>query len=146
MGSTKPLTSLIVIISSDQSLQSLLKNDAFGGRGEAGPCVLLTDDSKAEKGAIAQVFPEATQLLCIFHLLQAVWRCLWNKEDTVEMKDRQTLFSIVKYMLYAREMSRVESASPRQPFDHQVEKIVDGRGSLNITVVLLICLHLHLVI
>ncbi|KAI2647487.1 EF-hand calcium-binding domain-containing protein 7 [Labeo rohita] len=44
-------------------LKSLLKNDAFGGRGEAGPCLFLTDDSKAEKGAIAQVFPEATQLL-----------------------------------------------------------------------------------
>lgn len=89
-------------------LKSLLTKDAFGGRGEAGPCVFLTDDSKAEKGAIAQVFPEATQLLCIFHLLQAVWRWLWNKEHKVEMKDRQTLFSIVKDMLYAREMSTVE--------------------------------------
>ncbi|ROJ26343.1 hypothetical protein DPX16_12505 [Anabarilius grahami] len=88
--------------------KSLLTKDAFGGRGEAGPCVFLTDDSKAEKGAIAQVFPEATQLLCIFHLLQAVWRWLWNKEHKVEMKDRQTLFSIVKDMLYAREMSTVE--------------------------------------
>ncbi|XP_073727890.1 uncharacterized protein [Misgurnus anguillicaudatus] len=89
-------------------LKSLLKNDSFGGRGEAGPCVFLTDYSKAEKGAIAQVFPEAKQLLCIFHLLQAVWRSLWNKEHKVEMKDRQTLFSIVKDMLYAREMSTVE--------------------------------------
>ncbi|XP_026054784.1 uncharacterized protein LOC113040739 [Carassius auratus] len=89
-------------------LKSLLKNDAFGGRGEAGPRVFLTDDSKAEKGAIAQVFPEAAQLLCIFHLLQAVWRWLWNKEHEVEMKDRQTMFSIVKDMLYAREMSTVE--------------------------------------
>ncbi|KAF4098011.1 hypothetical protein G5714_022019 [Onychostoma macrolepis] len=78
-------------------LKSLLKNDAFGGRGDAGPCLFLTDDSKAEKGAIAQVF-----------LLQAVWRCLWNKEHKVEMKDRQTLFSIVKDMLYARETSTVE--------------------------------------
>ncbi|XP_059401022.1 uncharacterized protein LOC132132600 isoform X2 [Carassius carassius] len=89
-------------------LKSLLKNYAFGGRGEAGPRVFLTDDSKAEKGAIAQVFPEAAQLLCIFHLLQAVWRWLWNKEHEVEMKDRQTMFSIVKDMLYAREMSTVE--------------------------------------
>lgn len=70
--------------------------------------MFLTDDSKAEKGAIAQVFPEATQLLCIFHLLQAVWRWLWNKEHNIEMKDRQTLFSIVKDTLYAREMSSVE--------------------------------------
>lgn len=70
--------------------------------------MFLTDDSKAEKGAIAQVFPEAAQLLCIFHLLQAVWRWLWNKEHEVEIKDRQTMFSIVKDMLYAREMSTVE--------------------------------------
>ncbi|XP_026063184.1 uncharacterized protein LOC113046574 isoform X1 [Carassius auratus] len=64
------------IVEGLELLKSLLKNDAFGGRGEAGPHVFLTDDSKAEKGAIAQVFPEAAQLLCIFHLLQAVWRWL----------------------------------------------------------------------
>ncbi|KAL1246500.1 hypothetical protein QQF64_034634 [Cirrhinus molitorella] len=63
------------IIEGLELLKSLLKNDAFGGRGEAGPRLFLTnnsDESKAEKGAIGQIFPEATQLLCIFHLLQAV--------------------------------------------------------------------------
>jgi len=36
----------------------------------------MTDDLWAEKNAIKEVWPFSTQLLCLFHFLQAEWRWL----------------------------------------------------------------------
>ena len=41
--------------------------------GESHPFVVITDDCKAEKAAVANVFPNTTQLLCIFHILQVLF-------------------------------------------------------------------------
>ncbi|XP_049776193.1 uncharacterized protein LOC126164345 [Schistocerca cancellata] len=41
-----------------------------------GPNIFLTDDSQAEQSAILSSFPSSEVLLCIFHVLQAVWRWL----------------------------------------------------------------------
>ena len=34
------------------------------------PQILMTDESAAEKDALSKVFPDAKQLLCLFHRLQ----------------------------------------------------------------------------
>ena len=60
-------------------LKNIVGEKAFAGRGQAGPQIFLTDDCRAERGALGQAFPDATLLLCSFHLLQAVWRWLWSK-------------------------------------------------------------------
>ncbi len=36
----------------------------------------MTDNSLAEKGAIANVWPESLQMLCGFHVGQAIWQWL----------------------------------------------------------------------
>lgn len=89
-------------------LKELIGSEGFAGRGQAGPGVFLTDDSSAERGALKQAFPQATRLLCSFHLLQAAWRWLWSKESDVEKGDRQTLFAFIRDMLYSREVTDVD--------------------------------------
>ncbi|GFS81935.1 uncharacterized protein TNCV_2497221 [Trichonephila clavipes] len=75
---------LAVMIHASQSIQNyinafqLLKMNfpqCFGGQDY--PEVFMSDDSSAEKGALAAVWPEAKQLLCHFHVAQA--ECGENK-------------------------------------------------------------------
>ncbi|GFQ88865.1 SWIM-type domain-containing protein [Trichonephila clavata] len=51
----------------------------FGGQDH--PDIFMSDDSSAEKGALAAVWPEAKQLLCHFHVAQAEWRWLFFSQD-----------------------------------------------------------------
>ncbi|XP_030838984.1 uncharacterized protein LOC756446 isoform X2 [Strongylocentrotus purpuratus] len=96
-----------------QQLQTLLPADAFGGRGERGPSVFITDDCLAERKALNAVFPNSVLLLCTFHVLQAVWRWLWDSKHGIKKDHRQSLFALVKAILYADDFSGVESAYDR---------------------------------
>ena len=54
-----------------QDLKALLPDGAFGGRGrEVGPKVIMTDDDTGEINALANTWPQATHLLCQWHILQ----------------------------------------------------------------------------
>lgn len=57
---------------------SLLSDDSYFGRGQKGPEIFMTDDSLSERQALESVYPESTLLLCIFHVLQAFSRYLWD--------------------------------------------------------------------
>ena len=72
--------------------KSFLDDRSFGGRGILGPNVIMTDDDKVEKNGFAQSFPHSTQLLCIFHILQACWRNLCNSDSNVPSENRQEIF------------------------------------------------------
>ncbi|XP_056142815.1 uncharacterized protein LOC130118399 [Lampris incognitus] len=102
-----------VILEGLELLKSLLDEESFSGRGESGPMIFLTDDSRAERAALSRAFPQAKLFLCSFHLLQAVWRWLWCKENDISMSDRTTLFAVVKDLLYAREESSLHSCYHR---------------------------------
>ena len=52
----------------------LVGDGAFYGTGF--PTVVMTDDSKAEKNALATLWPQTHQVLCIFHSLQEYDRWL----------------------------------------------------------------------
>ena len=58
----------------------------FGGRGAAGPRVIMTDDSTSERNALGAVWPEARLLLCIFHVLQAAWRWLFSQKNGIRQQ------------------------------------------------------------
>ncbi len=49
--------------------KSILPEKAFFGEGS--PSVIMTDDSDAERAALAACFPTSRLLLCQFHVLQA---------------------------------------------------------------------------
>jgi hypothetical protein len=47
----------------------------------------MTDDALAEKQALQDVFPSAVQILCAFHVLQALWRYLWDSKNGVPKEE-----------------------------------------------------------
>lgn len=56
----------------------------------------MTDDSAAEKKAIAEVWPSTTQLLCLFHFLQSEWRWLMSYSSNVLPMHRPNLMKLFK--------------------------------------------------
>ena len=88
---------------------TLLDDRCFGGRGAAGPAIFMTDDSTAERTALQDVFPQATLLLCAFHILQAYWRFLWDHKSGVQQQYHQQLFSMLKAMVYASSEEQLHS-------------------------------------
>lgn len=85
---------------------------AFYGKGA--PQYFMTDNSDAEKKALAVTWPTSQQFLCIFHILQQVWRWLLDSKHCINKSDRQELMALVKSLVYA------ESG---EAFDESLEKI-----------------------
>ena len=81
--------------------KELLSPDSFNGRGVRGPCVIMTDDCDAERNAIRTAFPDTMALLCTFHVLQAMWRWLWDAKHEILHADRPELFHLFKRLMYA---------------------------------------------
>ena len=88
-----------VIEAAFTALNSILPKKKYYG--SDGPSVILTDDSKAERQALQNVYPEASLLLCSFHILQSVWRWLWMAKQNIQKSDRPILLQHVKDLLYA---------------------------------------------
>ncbi len=76
-------------------LKEAVGDRLFGGQGH--PDVFMTDDSATEKATLRALFPESDQKLCLFHVLQALWRWLWESSHGVSLKeDRQLLMNDFK--------------------------------------------------
>ena len=82
---------------------------SLAGRGTKGPKIFMSDDSAAERSALHSVFPESILLLCIFHVLQATWRYLWDSNHGVPLHHRYTLYSIIKEMIYSKNEEELAS-------------------------------------
>jgi hypothetical protein len=80
---------------------TMLDDSCFGGKGLAGPNLIMTDDSSAERNALSSVYPTSTLLLCSFHVLQAYWRYLWDSKNGIKKEHRQHLLAVLKDMVYA---------------------------------------------
>ena len=91
-----------------EMVKLILPKKAFYGR-EQGPKVIVTDDRLAERNALAEVWPEATLLLCIFHFLQSCCTWLHNGNNKVRNDHRTELISQVKEMVYAKSISELEA-------------------------------------
>ena len=108
---------LAVLLTSGQSkqeytaafklLQETLGQEAFFHQGY--PCAFMTDDSDAERGALAAVWPHSKMFLCIFQVLQTVWRWLWNSANQVKLCDRKPLMNIMKRLVYASTKKKFEN-------------------------------------
>ena len=72
---------------------------AFYGKGT--PQCFMTDNCDAERKALAATWPEARLFLCIFHLLQQVWRWLLDSKHAVRKEHRQELMAVTKKLVYA---------------------------------------------
>lgn len=81
-------------------LQSSLTN-SFGGQGF--PKIFVTDDSDAERNALKYIWPHSKTFLCRFHILQAVWRWLFEKKHNIDANDRRTLYNTFRDILIAED-------------------------------------------
>ncbi|XP_070382506.1 uncharacterized protein [Dermacentor albipictus] len=70
----------------------------------------MTDNSRAEKDALCDVWPSATQLLCIFHVLQAEWRWLLAAHNKIPKDDRRHLMASFQKILYAKDEGDLQAA------------------------------------
>ena len=86
-----------------------LPSCAFYNRGiTLGLQVFLTDNNFEERSALTSSWPNASLLLCVFHLLQAVWRWLVDKENNISKDDRTLLVCKVKELVYAETENEVQ--------------------------------------
>ena len=67
-----------------------------------GPKVIMTDDSATERGALADVWPDACLLLCTFHFLQSRWTWLYDSKNKIKNEHRRELIGKVKELVYAK--------------------------------------------
>ena len=104
-------------------LKSVLPEKAFFGRGvDTGPQVIMTDDCDGERAALAGTWPDSVQLLCIFHVLQAMWTWLWDSKHMIENKDRQLLLIKFRAVLYAASKSELSECLEELYADETVNK------------------------
>lgn len=94
---------LAIMITKNQSIAdyaaafNLIKTSISNGFGNQGfPLQFITDDSDAERQALKSVFPDSKLLLCRFHVLQSVWRWLWEMNHQIHKDDRKTLYLLFR--------------------------------------------------
>lgn len=84
-------------------LKKCLGDIAFNGY--MYPSVFMTDDSAAERRALATVFKESKLLLCAFHVCQALWRWLWESKHKIEKSERQLKMISFRAVLFEQDES-----------------------------------------
>ncbi|KAK3912996.1 Zinc finger and BTB domain-containing protein 11 [Frankliniella fusca] len=91
-----------VITAALQKWIEILPKHAFYGRGpKQGPKIILSDDHSASRNSLRYCWPETVLLLCIFHVLQAMWRYVWNSEHGVKFEHRAEIYFLFRQILYA---------------------------------------------
>jgi len=90
---------------------ALLKQSMPNGFNDQGfPKQFVIDDSEAEKQALQSIWPESKINLCRFHILQSVWRWLWDTNHDVLKDDRKILFKLFHRILIATSLHSAEEA------------------------------------
>ena len=83
-------------------LKKHLPEVAFYGRGkDIGPLIFLTDNNNEERSSLHAVWPSSVLLLCLFHVMEALWRWLYDKKNNINEHDRQEIIQLVKEIVYA---------------------------------------------
>ncbi|CAB3994435.1 Hypothetical predicted protein [Paramuricea clavata] len=59
------------------------------------------DNCLVMRDALSQTWPDATPVLCIFHLLQQIWRWLHDRNHGIAIEDRPHILLGFKRALYA---------------------------------------------
>ncbi|XP_052130785.1 uncharacterized protein LOC127751360 [Frankliniella occidentalis] len=99
----------IVVAAALQLWTEIIPSNAFCGRGLQGPKIIMTDDSTHQRNSLRAVFPFAIYLLCIFHVLQAMWRYIWDSEHKVKFEDKPHVYFLFREILYASSIEEYES-------------------------------------
>jgi len=65
------------------------------------PNIGMTDHDESIRNSLKSVWPNITLFLCLFHILQAVWRHLMLSASGVAKDDRQAVFRAFRTCVYA---------------------------------------------
>ena len=63
----------------------------------------MTGHGEGIRNSLKSVWPDVTLLLCIFHILQAVWRYIFSKDCGVPNDKRPDIFNKFKTCIYVKE-------------------------------------------
>ena len=74
---------------------------AFYNQALAGPKIIMTDDSEAQRQALTAAWPKSFNLLCIFYVLQSFWTWLHEGKNNIRKEHRQPLMGKMKELIYA---------------------------------------------
>lgn len=66
--------------------------------------IIMTDKDATERGAIRQVFPNATLKVCIFHALQAFGREVTRDSMGVDSKTREECLTLFQNLVYSESL------------------------------------------
>ena len=106
-----------MVLTSDEKEQTLKKalsmimeicpEKAFFGN-SAGPAVIMTDNCDELRNALKLIFPESYLLLCSFHMLQQVWRWLYDRTHNISAEDRVVIMKRFRHILYCEQTQEME--------------------------------------
>ena len=106
-----------IMITSDETEETLTKSfemlkrtlpiDAFFNTID-GPLVLLPDNCDELWASIKKVWPKATLLFCNFHILQQVWRWLYEKDHGISKNDKVVIMKLFRALLYVNDFESYE--------------------------------------
>lgn len=68
----------------------------------------MTDNCEELRNSLKKVWPDSVLFLCIFHILQQVWRWLFEKEHSVHKKDRVEIMKSFKKVVYSKSKEEFE--------------------------------------
>ena len=106
-------------------LKSILPEGSFGSRGF--PAVWMTDDCDSLRSALSHSFEQSDLYLCVFHILQAIWRWLMDGHHGIHQSRRQDLYRKAKSLLYATDEMHMHeiftTLEEECEYDHYIQYI-----------------------
>lgn len=79
----------------------MLGEKLFRGK-TAGPKIFITDDNVIERDAVKKSFPNSINLLCIYHVLQSIFRWLVKTKNFISETERQVFFQDFREVMFAK--------------------------------------------
>ena len=67
----------------------------------------MTDNCGELGQGLREKWSQSTLLLCVFHILQQVWRWIYGKEHGISAADRLEIMRMFKALLYSEDEERL---------------------------------------
>ena len=102
----------VIIVSDEQEetltkvfilLKTILSDDSFYNS-SSGHSVIITDNHGKLHQGLSYNWPDATLVLCTFHILQQVWRWLYEGCHRKAKNDRVIIMNLFQKLVYSKDM------------------------------------------
>ena len=90
-----------------------------------GPSVIMTDNCEELHRALADNWPDSTLLLCTFHILQQVWRWLYDSTHGIGKNDRVVIMNLFRKLVNAENVG-VHITARAELFESKTTKKYDN--------------------